>query len=137
VVREATRQCNQEEHLFSILTDKGANLGGEVRQVELHPWVTKTGHFGLWPVKRPLLGNQLSENAYEFKSNLIKEYSGKWVRRTTIEKALVVIPLPQDAELGEPRWPKVLLDGDWETIITRAFANRWIKSLDDKTARNL
>jgi hypothetical protein len=60
------------------------------------------------------------------------------VRRTTIEKDLVVIPLPPNAEgYGEPRWPKVLIDGDWEAIISRAFDNRWIKSLDDKVARNL
>jgi hypothetical protein len=51
---------------------------------------------------------------------------------------LVVIPLPLNAEgYGEPRWPKVLTDGDWETIITRAFDNRWIKSLNDKAARSL
>jgi len=49
-----------------------------------------------------------------------------------------VIPLPPNADgFGEPRWPKVLIDGDWETIISRAFDNRWIKSLDDKAARSL
>jgi hypothetical protein len=68
----------------------------------------------------------------------LSENQGKWVRRTTIQKDLVVIPLPPDAEgFGEPRWPKVLTDGDWETIISRAFANRWIKSLNDKAARYL
>jgi hypothetical protein len=60
------------------------------------------------------------------------------VRRTTIEKDLVAIQLPLNAEgFGEPRWPKVLLDGDWEAIISRAFENRWIKSLNDKAARSL
>jgi hypothetical protein len=137
VVREAFRQCSEGDYTFSILTDKNDGIGGEIRLVELHPWVTKTGQFGLMPVKRPIAGNQLSENAYDAKATLIQKYQGKWVRRTTIEKAMVVIPLPEETDLGEPRWPKVLTDGDWETIISRAFDNRWIKSLDDKTARSL
>jgi len=106
--------------------------------VELHPWVTKTGQFGLMPLKRPIAGNSLSELAYDNKAGKLAENQGKWVRRTTIEKDLVVIPLPPNADgFGEPRWPKVLIDGDWETIINRTFDNRWIKSIDDKVARNL
>jgi hypothetical protein len=90
------------------------------------------------PLKRPIAGNSLSETAYDNKANRLAENQGKWVRRTTIEKDLVVIPLPPNADgFGEPRWPKVLTDGDWETIISRAFNNRWIKSLDDKAARSL
>jgi hypothetical protein len=138
VVREAVRQCAEGDYTFSILTDKNDGIGGEIRPVELHPWVTKTGQFGLMPLKRPIIGNSLSETAYDNKANKLAENQGKWVRRTTIEKDLVVIPLPPNADgYGEPRWPKVLIDGDWEAIISRAFDNRWIKSLDDKVARNL
>jgi hypothetical protein len=138
VVREAVRQCAEGDYTFSILTDKSDGIGGEIRPVELHPWVTKTGQFGLMPLKQPIAGNLLSETAYEHKVNRLAENQGKWVRRTTIEKDLVVIPLPPNADgFGNPRWPKVLTDGDWETIISRAFENRWIKSLDDKAARNL
>ena len=138
VVSEALRRCSEGDYTFSILTDKNDGIGGEIRQVELHPWVTKTGQFGLMPLKRPIAGNSLSELAYDNKAGKLAENQGKWVRRTTIEKDLVVIPLPPNADgFGEPRWPKVLTDGDWETIISRAFDNRWIKSLDDKAARNL
>jgi len=138
VVREAVRRCSEGDYTFSILTDKNGGIGGEIRSVELHPWVTKTGQFGLMPLKRPIAGNSLSEMAYDNKVNKLAENQGKWVRRTTIEKDLVVIPLPPNADgFGEPRWPKVLTDGDWETIIRRAFDNRWIRSLEDKVARNL
>jgi hypothetical protein len=138
VVREAGRQCSKGDYTFSILTDKNDGIGGEVRLVELHPWVTKTGQFGLMPLKRPIIGNSLSEMAYDNKAIKLAENQGKWVRRTTIEKDLVVIPLPPNADgFGEPRWPKVLSDGDWETIINRTFDNRWIKSIDDKVTRNL
>jgi hypothetical protein len=138
VVREAGRQCSEGDYTFSILTDKSDGIGGEIRLVELHPWVTKTGQFGLMPLKRPIIGNSLSEMAYDNKAIKLAEHQGKWVRRTTIEKDLVVIPLPPNADgFGEPRWPKVLTDGGWETIISRTFDNRWIKSLDDKVARNL
>ena len=138
VVREAGRQCSEGDYTFSILTDKSDGICGEIRLGELHPWVTKTGQFGLMPLKRPIIGNSLSEMAYDNKANRLAENLGKWVRRTTIEKDLVVIPLPPNADgFGEPRWPKVLTDGGWETIISRTFDNRWIKSLDDKVARNL
>jgi hypothetical protein len=138
VVREAVLRCSEGDYTFAILTDKSDGIGGEIRPVELHPWVTKTGQFGLLPLKRPILGNALSEVAYDNKALKLVDHQGKWVRRTTIEKELVVIPLPPNAEgFGEPRWPKVLTDGDWETIISRAFENRWIKSLDDKVARSL
>jgi hypothetical protein len=140
VVTEARRQCAEGNYTFAILTDKSDGVGGEIRPVELHPWVTKIGQFGLIPLKKPIAGNSLSETAYKNKARQLAENQGKWVRRTTIEKNVVVIPLPLDADadsFGEPRWPKVLTDGDWEAIITRAFANRWIKSLDDKVARNL
>jgi hypothetical protein len=138
VVREALRQCSEGDYTFSILTDKNDGIGGEIRPVELHPWVTKTGQFGLMPLKRPIIGNSLSEMAYDNKAIKLAENLGKWVRRTVIEKDLVVIPLPPNADgFGEPRWPKVLTDGDWETIISRAFDNRWIKSLTEKTARSL
>jgi len=138
VVEEALRLCSVGDYTFSILTDKSDGIGGEIRPVELHPWVTKTGQFGLMPLKRPIIGNSLSEMAYDNKALRLAENQGKWVRRTTIEKDLVVIPLPPNAEgFGEPRWPKVLTDGNWDTIISRAFDNRWIKSLDDKTARGL
>jgi hypothetical protein len=138
VVAEVMRRCSAKDYTFSILTDKNEGLGGEIRRVELHPWVTKTGQFGLMPVKKPIAGSSLSETAYENKVSKLAEHQGKWVRRTTFERDLVVIPLPPDADgYGEPRWPKVLTDGDWETIISRAFANRWIKSLDDKVARSL
>jgi hypothetical protein len=138
VVTEVVRRCSAGDYIFSILTDKSDGLGGEIRPVELHPWVTKTGQFGLMPIKRLITGNLLSETAYDNKVSKLAENQGKWVRRTTIEKDLRVIKLPSNADgYGEPRWPKVLTDGDWETIISRAFANRWIKSLDDKVARNL
>jgi hypothetical protein len=138
VVEQATRQCADGDYTFSILTDKNSGMGGEIRRMELHPWVTKTGQFGLMPLKLPLVGNSLSETAYENKANRLAENQGKWVRRTTIEKTWVVIPLPPNSDgFGEPRWPKELIDGDWEKIISRAFDNRWIKSLDDKAARNL
>jgi hypothetical protein len=138
VVREAVRQCSEGDYTFSILTDKSDGIGGEIRAMELHPWVTKTGQFGLMPLKRPIVGNSLSELTYNNKASRLAENQGKWVRRTTIEKDLVVIPLPPNAEgFGEPRWPKVLTDGDWESIISRTFDNRWIRSLDDKVARNL
>jgi hypothetical protein len=138
VVEEAKRQCSQGDYTFSILTDKNDGIGGEIRPVELHPWVTKTGQFGLMPLKRPIAGNSLSQVAYDNKASRLAENQGKWVRRTTIEKDLVTIPLPPGADsFGEPRWPKVLTDGDWETIISRAFENRWIKSLEDKVARSL
>jgi hypothetical protein len=138
VVEEVRQQCAGGDYTFARLTDMNDPLGGEIRLLELHPWVTKTGQFGLMPLKRPIIGNSLSETAYDNKANRLAENQGKWVRRTTIEKDLVVIPLPPNADgYGEPRWPKVLTDGDWETIISRAFDNRWIKSLDDKTARSL
>jgi hypothetical protein len=138
VVREAVRRCSAGDYTFSILTDKNDGIGGEIRLVELHPWVTKTGQFGLMPLKRPIAGNSLSEMTYNNKASKLSENQGKWVRRTTIERDLVVIPLPPNTDgFGEPRWPKVLTDGDWETIISRAFDNRWIKSLNDKVARNL
>jgi hypothetical protein len=138
VVAEAARQCSVGDYTYAILTDKNDGVGGEIRAIELHPWITKTGQFGLMPVKRPILGNTLSEVAYDNKALRLAENAGKWVRRTSIEKDLVVIPLPPGAQgFGEPRWPKVLTDGDWESIISRAFENRWIKSLDDKVARGL
>jgi hypothetical protein len=138
VVKEALQQCSEGDYTFSILTDKSDGLGGEIRLVELHPWVTKTGQFGLMPLKRPIAGNSLSEMVYDNKALKLAENQGQWVRRTTIEKDLVVIQLPPNAEgYGEPRWPKVLIEGDWATIISRAFDNRWIKSLTDKAARNL
>jgi hypothetical protein len=138
VVSEAVRQCSAGDYTYAILTDKNEGIGGEIRALELHPWVTKTGQFGLMPLKKPIIGNALSEMAYDNKAGRIAENQGKWVRRTTIEKDLVVIPLPPGADgFGEPRWPKVLTDADWETIISRAFDNRWIKSLDDKVARGL
>jgi hypothetical protein len=93
VVTEAMRQCSQGTYTFSILTDKSDGLGGEIRPVELHPWVTKTGQFGLMPLKRPIAGNVLSETAYDNKAIKLAENQGKWVRRTTIQKDLVVISL--------------------------------------------
>jgi len=138
VVNEAVRRCAQGDYTFSILTDKSEGLGGEIRALELHPWVTKIGQFGLFPLKRPIIGSTISEAAYENSADNIAKNQGNWARRTRIENALVAIPLPPDAEgYGDPRWPKMLVDGDWETIITRAFENRWIKSLDDKAARSL
>src|SRR5215831_7786468 len=84
VVREAVRRCSEGDYTFSILTDKNDGIGGEIRQVELHPWVTKTGQFGLMPLKRPIIGNSLSEMVYDNKVIKLAEYQGKWVRRTTI-----------------------------------------------------
>jgi hypothetical protein len=138
VVNEALRLCSDGDYTYSILTDKNAELAGEIRLVELHPWVTKTGQFGLIPVMRPIIGNVLSEDTYNNKIANLAENQGKWVRRTRVGKDSVTIPLPPNAlGFGEPRWPKVLTDGDWETIISRAFNNRWIKSLNDKVARSL
>lgn len=137
VQAEALRMCSEGDFTFCVLTDKNLGWGGEVRWIELHPWVTKTGQFGLMPIKGPLEGNALSEEAYKLKRANVDEHQGKWVRRTSIEKQQVVIPLPDGADLGVPRWPKVLTGGDWETIITRAFDNRYIKSLGDKVARAL
>jgi hypothetical protein len=88
-------------------------------------------------IKGPLAGSILSQDAYASKRANIDAHQGQWVRRTSIQKRQVVIPLPDGADLGPPRWPKVLTDGDWETIVTRVFDNRYIKSLDDKAARDL
>jgi hypothetical protein len=52
VVTEVLRQCSEGDYSFSILTDKSEGIGGEIRSVELHPWVTKTGQFGLMPLKK-------------------------------------------------------------------------------------
>jgi hypothetical protein len=68
VVTEAVCQCSEGDYTFSILTDKSDAIGGEIRPVELHPWVTKTGQFGLMPLKRPIAGNSLSETAYDNKA---------------------------------------------------------------------
>jgi hypothetical protein len=137
VVMEAARRCYGGDYTYSILTDKNSELGGEVRTQELHPWVTKTGQFGLMPVRCPIIGNTLSEEAYEAKRSKIDAYQNQWVRRTTIARRPEIQVLPPGAQFDPPRWPKVLVDGDWEAIITRAYDNRYIRSLDDKVARNL
>jgi hypothetical protein len=90
VIAKAVQQCSEGNYTFSILTDKNDGVGGEVRLLELHPWVTKTGQFGLMPILKPLLGNTLSETAYDNKTNNLTENQGKWVRRTTIEKSMCV-----------------------------------------------
>lgn len=49
VVYEAMLRCGKGDYIFAVPTDKSCGLTGEVRAVELHPWVTRTGQFGLLP----------------------------------------------------------------------------------------
>ena len=138
LVTEALRRCALEDYTFCRLTERSDKVGGTIRRYELHPWVTKTGQFGLLPILCPLIGNTLSEESYEDKALQIARSRGKWVRWGTVGDKYQLLKLPPDAiDFGPPQWPKVLLEGDWATIISRAFDNRWIKSLSDKTARSL
>jgi hypothetical protein len=134
VVAAATAEWEDGDATYAVLTEKVKEYGGEVRVHELYPWISRTGQFGLWSVKTPLPGNKLSEHYYFAKTEVIRGNAGKWVRYTMVNKELQVQPAPGDYK-WRAKWPAEYLNGDWESIINRAFRGQVIKSLEDQAAK--
>ena len=131
VVEEARAKAEAGDATYSILTPVGLRLGGSVREYELHPWVDRSGRFGLWPVIVGMEDNLRSITPYLAKKADIEITKGKWVRRA----AGLTIPAPPGSVWSPPKWPRELLNGGLDTLILRAYRGRVIKTLNSDEAK--
>lgn len=134
VVDQATSLWDQGDAIFAVLTEKSLGYGGEARVYELYPWISRTGQFGVWPIVTPLPGNSHSEHAYNSKSGTIRANVDQWVRYTNVNKDLQAVTAPFNVT-WPTKWPAEYLNGDWESIINRAYRGQIIRSLEDQAAK--
>ena len=80
-MQEATEKAEGGDATFSILTPVDRQLGGAVREYELHPWVERSGRFGFWMIVVGMEDNTRSMAPYLTKQADIADHQGIWVRR--------------------------------------------------------
>jgi uncharacterized protein YrzB (UPF0473 family) len=138
VVEEATSRCEQDDTTFYKFTLKGEGFLGEVRLVEVHPWVTRNKDWGLWRVRCPIRYEDgtfepKSSKTYQQARESIEDYAGRWVHRVYDKKkeGWQTIPAPSGELWKPPVWDSLLTSGNWDAILEKAFEGRVIRSLDE------